>query len=110
MAVSASTPGPAPIRLRPGAQLDSPGTGAARHAFERCAADADRDVVLDLGGVAVLDGAGVGAIAFLHKRLAARGLRLTVDGISGQPLALLQDLGIAGLLDAHATTDNKDAA
>lgn len=41
------------------------------------------EVVIDLSNVTFLDGSGVGAIAFLFKRLAARGRRLTVAGVAG---------------------------
>jgi hypothetical protein len=40
----------------------------------------------------------VGAISFLFKRLAARGRRLTLAGVGGQPLAMLRHLGLARAL------------
>ena len=42
-----------------------------------------------------LDGSGIGAIAFLRKRLLAAGQSLDVSGAHGQPLSLLRQLGLA---------------
>lgn len=90
-----------PVRISPQGQMDSASLAVSRREFEAAAASADRDVVLDLSGVEAMDGAGVGAVAHLYKRLAARGLRLRVEGASGQPLALLRQLGVARLLSAE---------
>ncbi|MDR3417516.1 MAG: STAS domain-containing protein [Nevskia sp.] len=64
--------------------------------FEALAA-ATGDVVVDLKDVSCIDGSGIAAIAFLFKRLVLRGRRLTVAA-TGQPLAMLRDLGIASQL------------
>ena len=54
-----------------------------------------RRVVLDLSKVEQMDGSGIGAIAYLRKRLMAAGRSLDVAGVHGQPLALLRQLGLA---------------
>ena len=58
------------------------------------------DVIMDLGRTEAIDGSGVGAIVYVCKRLAARGHRLTVRNVSGQPDVLL---GSAGLLRVLGT-------
>jgi anti-anti-sigma factor len=50
------------------------------------------DVVLDLSRVSFVDSYGVGALVLLHKKLVARGHRLKVSGLRGQPLQLFTNL------------------
>ena len=74
--------------------LDAEGAMALRPGFERLAQDATQDVLLDLSAVSYLDGAGIGAVAFLFKRLTAKGRRVRLQGATGQPLATLRALGL----------------
>ena len=60
----------------------------------------NQDVLVDLTGVNYLDGSGVGAIAYIFKRLQARGYNLTVQGATGQPRRMLWILGIGSVLGA----------
>lgn len=55
-------------------------------------AGAPGDVVLDLSRVAYVDSSGLGALVTLHKRLLAKGRRLKISGLHGQPLQLLVNL------------------
>jgi len=50
------------------------------------------DVVLDLSRVNFIDSCGIGAVVSLHKRLLAKGRKLKVIGLRGQPLQLLINL------------------
>lgn len=59
-----------------------------------------QDVTADLSDVTRIDGSGIGALAFLHRRLAAAGRKFGVIGATGQPRDCLQDLGLARLLAA----------
>lgn len=91
-------------------RLDAVAADALRPAVERLVADAPQAVVLDLRGVGFLDGAGLGALAFLAKRL---GRRLTLAGAQGQPLELLRHLGLArvfGLPAARAARRHQPLA
>lgn len=65
-------------------------------------ADADTDIVIDLALSQFLDSSGIGAIVFLYKRARARGYDVTLRNAAGQPLKLLQHLGIASLLAEQA--------
>ena len=87
-----------PLRLH--GALDGEAVRALRDPFVALAAAAAHDVILDMTDVGYLDGAGVGAIAFLFRQLAARRLGLRIVAASGQPLLTLQDLGLAKLLMA----------
>jgi len=89
-------------RLQVCGALNADSAGQWRAAFESLAFANARRVVLDLAGVSSLDSSGLGAIAYLFKRLLARGRRLVVTSVSGQPLALLTELGLAGLLGLPA--------
>lgn len=92
------------LRLRLAGCLDAQGVAALRPEIEQAAtADAER-VVVDLSDVAALDGSGVGAIGHVFKRAQASGRDFAVVGAAGQPLALLTDLGLAGLFGLKPRT------
>jgi anti-sigma B factor antagonist len=86
------------VRLHLRGGLDGDASRAMRDGLAALAAVEAREVVIDFSNVTFIDGSGLGAISFLFKRLTARGRRLTVSGVSGQPLAMLRHLGLAGLL------------
>lgn len=85
-------------RLHLAGMLDASGAAALREDLEAVVARGDDAIVLDLSVVTFLDGAGLGAIAFLHRRLALRGRRLRLAGAAGQPRAMLRDLGLGHLM------------
>ena len=60
-------------------------------------AEAPEDVMLDLSRVTFVDSTGIGALVTLHKRLVARGHRLKVSGLRGQPLQLFMNLKLIPL-------------
>jgi len=92
-----SEPGLVRLHLRGG--LDGEASRGMRDSLVALAAVEGKDVVIDLSHVTFIDGSGVGALAFLFKRLASRGRRLALAGVSGQPLAMLRHLGLAKTLD-----------
>jgi anti-anti-sigma factor len=55
-------------------------------------AEAGEDVILDLSKVEFVDSSGLGALVFLHKRLVAKGHKLKIVGLKGQPLQLFTNL------------------
>jgi anti-anti-sigma factor len=61
-------------------------------------AEATGDVMLDLSRVTFVDSTGIGALVILHKRLVARGHRLKVSGLRGQPLQLFVNLKLIPVL------------
>lgn len=79
------------VTLSLAGRLDGDAAESLRPEVERLVEDAPRSVVVDLAQVGFMDGAGLGAVAFLAKRL---GRRLEVTGANGQPLALLRHLGL----------------
>lgn len=86
------------LKITPQFPLDAEGSLKLRPVLESLAKvspDRARHVVLDLSAVERLDGSGIGAIAFLRKRLLAAGVSLNLAGVHGQPLALLRKLGLA---------------
>ena len=89
-------PGVVRLHLRGG--MDSEASRTMRDSLVALAAVEARDVVIDLSHVTFIDGSGVGALSFLFKRLTARGRRLSLAGVSGQPLAMLRHLGLAKTL------------
>ena len=86
------------LKITPQFPLDAEGSLKLRPVLESLAksgAASARRVVLDLSQVDRMDGSGIGAIAFLRKRLSAAGQSLELSGAHGQPLALLRQLGLA---------------
>jgi anti-sigma B factor antagonist len=63
-------------------------------------AEAAEDVMLDLSRVTFVDSTGIGALVALHKRLVARGHKLKVFGLRGQPLQLFMNLKLIPLFSA----------
>ncbi len=66
----------------------------ARKVFSEVIQHADRNVVLDLSLSHSLDSSGVGAIAFLHKRLTSLGFSLELTGLNEQALHIIHLLQI----------------
>jgi anti-anti-sigma factor len=89
-------------RLRLYGVLDGAGAERVRDRFAALVGEQRGDVVLDFGNVGFMDGAGVGALAFLFKRLSSAGRRLRLTGVTGQPLALLRELELAGVFELAA--------
>ena len=85
------------VRLHVRGELNAGSVASWRAAFETVAQSTARRVVLDLAGLSAIDGSGLGAIAYLFKRLLARGRTLVVTSVAGQPLALLREMGLADL-------------
>ena len=88
-----SEPGLVRLHLRGG--LDSEASRTIHDSLAALAAVDAHEVVIDLSHVTFIDGSGLGALSFLFKRLTARGRRLRLAGVSGQPLAMLRHLGLA---------------
>jgi anti-anti-sigma factor len=78
--------------------LDAETVAAFRDQAEAALSVAPRESVLRLDDVARLDSSGVGAIVFLHRRLAEGGGRLHVAGLSGQPLELARLIRLDAVL------------
>jgi stage II sporulation protein AA (anti-sigma F factor antagonist) len=84
------------LKITPQFALDAEGSLRLRPVLEAITGSAGAQrVVLDLSLVEALDGSGIGAIAFLRKRLTAAGQKLEVTGAHGQPLSMLRQLGLA---------------
>lgn len=86
--------------LRLSGPLAGAEVAALRPRLAAAVAPANTNVLADFSGVTFIDGAGIGALAFLHRRLAATGRRLGVVGATGQPRDCLRDLGLGRLLAA----------
>jgi|GEM_PF-947217 len=84
------------LHLRGG--LDSEASRALRESLAALAVVEASEVVIDFSHVTFIDGSGIGALSFLFKRLAARGRRLVLTGVCGQPLEMLRHLGLAAAL------------
>lgn len=83
------------LRLQVMQPLDGDGVKRLRDRIEEIAAGSHSAVELELSSVPAIDGSGIGMIAFLAKRLAARGGRLVISGLTGEPARILGSLGIA---------------
>ena len=68
--------------------LEAATVAAFRPVADRVLTETGADVVLRCEHLAALDSSGVGAIVFLHRRLAQQGRTLRLVGLTGQPLTL----------------------
>ena len=82
------------VRLQLSGAFDADGVTAQRSTLEALADSPARRVVLDLSDVLSMDGSGIGALSFLFKRLTARRRKLVLNGVAGQPLAMIGELGL----------------
>lgn len=64
--------------------------------------EADSDVVIDMAKTDFIDSSGIGAVVFLFKRLRTAGKTLSLVGVHGQPLELLQHLRIDQSIQINA--------
>lgn len=82
------------ILIKPQGNLDAQLAVEAKKVFADVIEHADRNVILDLSMTHVLDSSGIGAIAFLHKRLTSLGFTLELVGLNEQPLSFINLLRI----------------
>ena len=64
-----------------------------------------RNILIDLNNVAFIDSSGIGAIVFLYKRMVAKGLSVSVIGLSQQPLELFQMLLLDKTINCYENID-----
>jgi len=55
-------------------------------------------LVLDIGGLRLIDSVGVGVIIYMYRQLRARGGSLSLRAANGQPLAILKLMKLDGIL------------
>jgi anti-anti-sigma factor len=81
--------------------FDAAAVSHMRNELDRLALISD-DLEIDMTKVRFMDSSGVGAIVFLFKRCRSRGYKIECTGLQGQPLKLLQHLGIATLVTPNS--------
>lgn len=62
--------------------------------FEELIRNADRNIILDLSQVELIDSSGIGALVFLFKRLHVKGFHLELREMQEQPFRLIKQLHI----------------
>ena len=85
------------------ANLDYKIAAEALTVFSSLIQHIDRKVRLDLSQSNHMDSSGIGAIAFLHKRLRQLDFELELVGLNTQALTLVQSLGISNVISSRAT-------
>ena len=76
--------------LRLEGTFDAISAPTARPAFDAVVNDKRSPVAIDMSGLRMIDSSGVGAVVSLYKRVRAQGGRISVQGLSGQPLAIFR--------------------
>ena len=84
--------------LRLEGAFDALSAPASRSALDTLVNDRRSPVAIDMSALRLIDSSGVGAVVSLYKRVVAQGGRLSVQGLSGQPLAIFQLLRLDRLL------------
>jgi anti-anti-sigma factor len=88
--------------------MDSPAIGRTVSDYESLARS-NQDLTIDMRQVEHIDGAGIGALVHVLKRVRAKGFRLQLTNVSGQPLSLLARLGVLELLEAELPSGDLSA-
>jgi len=81
--------------------LDAAGVKANLSVFSELALQ-KKDVTIDMSAVKSIDGSGIGALAFLYKRLRFAGHQVRLTKVRSQPLSVLEELGLAELFSASS--------
>jgi anti-sigma B factor antagonist len=76
--------------LRIAGSLDAMSTPELRPVIDAIVAEKRKKVIVDVGGLRLIDSSGVGAIVSLYKRLRAQGGEVEVTGLRDQPLAIFR--------------------
>lgn len=74
--------------------FDAESVAHLRPVFDSIASESGSNIVIDMSNVSFIDSSGIGGIVFLYKRLVATGRTLSLYGVQGQPLQLLEFLRI----------------
>ncbi len=91
-------------------QFDAMAVERLRPDFTDIGENEQRDVRLDLSNADFIDSSGIGAVVFMYKRLAARGRKLTIAGLHGQPLSLIRFLRIDKTIPIETGDNGKEFA
>ena len=86
--------------LQVGGALDATTVGHFRPVVEQLLQREDQHLVLDIGGLRLIDSVGVGVIIYMYRQLHARGGALSLRAANGQPLAILQLMKLDRILIA----------
>ncbi len=78
--------------------FDALSAPAARPALDAVVSEQRSPIAIDMSALRLIDSSGVGAVVSLYKRVLAQGGRVTVQGLSGQPLAIFQLLRLERLM------------
>ncbi len=62
---------------------------------------ANESITIDMSRVVRLDGSGIGAVAYVKRRLNAAGHDITVINPSAHATAMLEDLGLTDLMQRN---------
>lgn len=84
--------------LRIEGELDAVSVPELRNAIEQIVSAKATNVVVDLGGLRLIDSSGVGAIVSLYKRVRGYGGEASVRGLRDQPLAIFRLLRLDRVL------------
>ncbi len=90
-----------PYQIEIDEDFDAAAVHLMRTDLDRFALVSD-DLEIDMTKVRFMDSSGVGALVFLFKRCRTRGYKIECTGLHGQPLKLLQHLGIAALVTSNS--------
>jgi anti-anti-sigma factor len=78
--------------------FDALSAPAARPALDALVSEHRSPVAIDMSALHSIDSSGIGAVVSVYKRVLAQGGRLSVQGLTGQPLALFQLLRLDRLM------------
>ena len=86
--------------LRLAGSFDAISTPEVRSTLDAVVSDRRARVAIDLSALRLIDSSGVGAVVSLYKRVREQGGSVRLEGLRGQPLAILRLLGLDRVLAA----------
>lgn len=92
----------AELRLKLEGSLDARTVTEARPLFDAVAPGPSQKVVVDIGGLAMIDSSGIGLLVSLSKRLRAEGRPFRVIDANGQPSMVIRLLKLEPLFGLEA--------
>lgn len=90
--------------------LDAVSVARDRDAADRIVNAASNTIVLSLTGVGFVDASGLGFLTHIAKRAAAKGCKLRIENVSGQPRHFLATLGLCDVFGLNGVSAQEPGA
>lgn len=94
--------------IRVGGEFKAPTIPQLRQRIEECLEAGHVNLAIEIGDVAMIDSTGIGSLANIHKKMAARGGGLHVVGPPPHIYSILEQTKITNVLTIHESLEEAD--